>query len=42
MNRRLSAILAGDVVGFSALMAQDEAGTLAMLDGFEKRCLIRC
>jgi class 3 adenylate cyclase/pimeloyl-ACP methyl ester carboxylesterase len=28
VQRRLAAILAGDVVGFSALMAQDEEGTL--------------
>ena len=30
-NRRLAAILAADVVGFSRLMAKDEAGTLAAL-----------
>src|SRR5215831_18503475 len=29
--RRLAAILAADVVGYSRLMEQDEAGTLAML-----------
>jgi hypothetical protein len=34
MERRLSAILAADVVGYSALMEQDEAGTLA-LQGIE-------
>ena len=28
-QRRLAAILAADVVGFSRLMGQDEAGTLA-------------
>ncbi|WP_436642447.1 adenylate/guanylate cyclase domain-containing protein [Microbaculum sp. FT89] len=31
MERRLSAILAADVVGYSGLMATDEAGTLAAL-----------
>ena len=31
INRRLAAILAADVVGYSRLMANDEAGTLATL-----------
>jgi class 3 adenylate cyclase len=31
MERRLSAILAADVVGYSALMEQDEAGTFDRL-----------
>src|SRR6266700_784631 len=31
MERRLAAILAADVVGYSRLMAHDEAGTLAAL-----------
>lgn len=31
MERRLSAILASDVVGYARLMAADEAGTLASL-----------
>lgn len=31
MQRRLAAILAADVVGYSKLMAEDEAGTLAAL-----------
>src|SRR5262245_47391037 len=31
MERRLAAILAADVVGFSALMERDEAGTFARL-----------
>jgi class 3 adenylate cyclase len=31
MDRRLAAILAADVVGYSRLMEQDEAGTLAAL-----------
>ena len=31
MARRLAAILATDVVGFSSLMAESEAGTLAAL-----------
>ena len=29
MARRLAALLAADVVGYSKLMAEDEAGTLA-------------
>ena len=31
LERRLAAILAADVVGYSRLMEQDEAGTLAAL-----------
>ena len=31
VQRRLAAILAADVVGYSSLMEQDEAGTLARL-----------
>ncbi len=31
MERRLAAILAADVVGYSRLMERDEAGTLASL-----------
>src|SRR5436190_23666704 len=31
MERRLTAILAADVVGYSRLMGKDEAGTLAQL-----------
>ena len=31
MKRRLAAILAADVVGYSRLMEQDEAGTMALL-----------
>ena len=31
LNRRLAAILAADVVGYSRLMGADEAGTLAAL-----------
>ncbi len=31
INRKLAAILAADVVGYSLLMAADEAGTLAAL-----------
>src|SRR5215208_8131071 len=31
MERRLAAILAADVVGYSALMERDEAGTFARL-----------
>ena len=31
VQRRLAAILAADVVGFSAVMGQDEEGTLARI-----------
>ena len=31
MERRLAAILAADVVGYSRLMERDEAGTMALL-----------
>jgi len=36
MERRLSAILAADVVGYSALMEQDEAGTFGRLRAHRK------
>jgi class 3 adenylate cyclase len=31
-QRRLAAILAADVIGYSGLMEEDEAGTLALLN----------
>ena len=39
MERRLAAILAADVVGYSRLMEQDEAGTLAALKERRKNIL---
>ena len=36
MDRRLAAILAADVVGYSAMMARDESGTLARLIDFRR------
>ncbi len=36
MERRLAAILAADVVGYSRLMGEDEAGTLARLKSLHK------
>ncbi len=36
MERRLTAILAADVVGYSRLMGEDEAGTLARLKSLRK------
>ena len=39
VQRRLAAILAADVVGFSRLMERDEAGTLAALKARRQRCL---
>ena len=39
VQRRLAAILAADVVGYSRLIEQDEAGTLAALKDRRKRVL---
>src|SRR5215813_2589012 len=39
MERRLAAILAADVVGYSRLMEQDEAGTMATLKNRRKSVL---
>jgi class 3 adenylate cyclase len=39
MERRLAAILAADVVGYSRLMGQDESGTLAALKARRKEVL---
>lgn len=39
MERRLTAILAADVVGYSRLMGEDEAGTLAALRACRKELL---
>jgi len=39
MERRLAAILAADVVGYSRLMEQDEAGTLAALTE-RRKCIL--
>jgi class 3 adenylate cyclase len=39
VERRLAAILAADVVGFSRMMEQDEAGTLATLKDRRKAIL---
>jgi hypothetical protein len=36
LQRRLAAVLAADVVGYSRLMGQDEAGTLAALKARRK------
>jgi adenylate cyclase len=36
MERRLSAILAADVAGYSGLMEADEAGTFERLRGYQK------
>jgi adenylate cyclase len=36
MERRLSAILAADVVGYSRLMGEDEVGTLARLQSYRR------
>ena len=38
-QRRLAAVMAADVVGYSRLMEQDEAGTLAALKGLRKDIL---
>ncbi len=39
MERRLAAILAADVVGYSRLMGEDEAGTLARLKSLRKELM---
>ena len=39
MERRLAAILAADVVGYSRLMGDDEAGTLARMEGLRAEIL---
>ena len=39
MERRLAAILAADVVGYSRLMGKDEAGTLQRLTALRERIL---
>jgi class 3 adenylate cyclase len=38
MERRLAAILAADVVGYSRFMERDEAETLALLKTRARRC----
>jgi hypothetical protein len=40
-QRKLAAILAADVVGYSRLMGRDESGTLARLREHRKECLGR-
>ena len=40
IQRRLAAILAADVVGFSRLMEADEAGTLATLKARRRNVLV--
>lgn len=39
MERRLAAILAADMVGYSRLMAADEAGTLARQKAHRKELI---
>src|ERR1700693_4009531 len=39
VERRLTAILAADVAGYSRLMGQDEAGTLARLRGHRRELI---
>lgn len=39
MERRLAAILAADVVGYSPLMGDDEAGTLARLKALREELI---
>ena len=42
MERRLTAILAADVVGYSRLMGGDEEGTLVRLMGRRQRICTQC
>ena len=39
VERRLAAIFAGDVAGYSRLMGQDEAGTLARLQALRRELI---
>ena len=39
MERKLTAILAADVVGYSRLMGEDEAGTLAALKAYRNETI---
>jgi len=41
VERRLAAIFAGDVAGYSRLMGQDEAGTLARLKAHRREFVDR-
>src|SRR5580692_4439342 len=41
VERRLAAIFAGDVAGYSRLMGQDEAGTLARLKAHRRELVDR-
>ena len=38
-TRRLAAILAADVVGFSSMMEKDEEGTLARVKSFQREVI---
>ena len=40
IQRRLAAILAADVVGYSRLMGEDEAGTMVRLEGLKDEVLV--
>ena len=42
VHRRLAAILAGDVVGYSRMMSDDEVGTLAQLKIFIQEVFDPC
>jgi adenylate cyclase len=42
LNRRLLAILAVDVVGYSRLMDQDESGTIARLQTLRTEVISLC
>ena len=39
VQRRLAAILAADVVGYSRLMGEDEAGTLAVFNAHRRELI---
>ena len=39
IERKLAAILAADVVGYSRLVGDDEAGTIARLKALRKECI---
>jgi len=39
VERKLAAILAADVVGYSRLVGSDEAGTIARVKALRKECI---
>ena len=42
VQRRLTTVVAADIVGYSRLIEQDEAGTLAAIKARGRTCSTRC